>query len=54
LRTLNEAMYKEFSASNCTLYSFDTREAAKLAEKSPDSGAPIQCTENLQTFDLYK
>jgi VWFA-related protein len=30
LRSLNEAMYKEFSASNCTLYSFDTREAAKV------------------------
>jgi VWFA-related protein len=31
LRSQNEAMYKEFSASNCTLYAFDTREAAKIS-----------------------
>jgi VWFA-related protein len=31
LRSQNEVMYKEFSASNCTLYAFDTREAAKVA-----------------------
>jgi VWFA-related protein len=30
LQTQNEDMYKEFSAANCTLYAFDTREAAKV------------------------
>lgn len=29
LRTQNEEMYKEFGASNCTFYAFDTRESAK-------------------------
>lgn len=31
LRVANEEMYKEFSASNCTLYAFDTREAAMVS-----------------------
>ena len=29
LRTENETMFKEFGASNCTFYAFDTRESAK-------------------------
>ena len=29
LRSQNEDMYKEFGASNCTFYAFDTRESAK-------------------------
>jgi VWFA-related protein len=32
LRTQNEQMYKEFGASNCTFYAFDTRESAKEAD----------------------
>jgi VWFA-related protein len=32
LRTQNEEMYKEFGASNCTFYAFDTRESAKEAD----------------------
>ncbi len=32
LRAKNEAMLREFSASGCTIYSFDTREAAKGAD----------------------
>lgn len=32
LRTKNEAMYREFSASGCTFYAFDTRESAKAAD----------------------
>jgi VWFA-related protein len=31
IRTQNEDMYKEFSASGCTFYAFDTRESAKVA-----------------------
>ncbi len=31
LRTLNEDMYKEFGASGCAFYTFDTRESAKPA-----------------------
>jgi VWFA-related protein len=31
LRPLSEAMLKEFSASNCSFFSFDTRESAKVA-----------------------
>jgi VWFA-related protein len=31
LRTQNEDMYREFSASGCTFYAFDTRETAKVA-----------------------
>ncbi len=30
LRPLQEAMFKEFSASNCSIYAFDTRESSKL------------------------
>ncbi len=30
LRTANENLLKEFSASNCTVYAFDTRESAKV------------------------
>jgi VWFA-related protein len=30
LRPLQEAMFKEFSASNCSIYSFDTRESSKI------------------------
>jgi VWFA-related protein len=29
LKAMNEAMYKEFAASGCTFYAFDTRESAK-------------------------
>jgi VWFA-related protein len=29
LRTMNEAMYKEFAVSGCAFYTFDTRESAK-------------------------
>jgi VWFA-related protein len=32
LRTLNEEMYREFAAANCTIYAFDTRESAKGAD----------------------
>jgi VWFA-related protein len=32
LRTQNEEMYKEFGASNCTFYAFDTRESAKVVD----------------------
>jgi VWFA-related protein len=31
LRTLQETMLKEFSAANCSIYSFDTRETAMVA-----------------------
>ena len=30
LRPLEEALFKEFSASDCTIYTFDTRESSKL------------------------
>lgn len=32
LRTANEAMYKEFAASNCVVYAFDTRESAMVTD----------------------
>jgi VWFA-related protein len=32
LRTQNEEMYREFGASNCTFYAFDTRESAKESD----------------------
>jgi len=32
LRTQNEEMYKEFGASNCAFYAFDTRESAKVVD----------------------
>jgi len=31
LRPLQEAMFREFNASNCSVYAFDTRESAKIA-----------------------
>jgi len=30
LRPLQEALFKEFSASNCSIYAFDTRESSKI------------------------
>ena len=30
LRPLQEAMFREFSASNCSIYAFDTRESSKI------------------------
>lgn len=32
LRTQNEEMYKEFGASSCVFYAFDTRESAKVVD----------------------
>lgn len=32
MRTRNEEMYREFAASNCVVYAFDTRESAMVAD----------------------